>query len=183
MLPGPGRVRLFVALAAILIVWSCTPAAYAPPAQVAMPSGPEPPATPNPDAGLIVTMSDPDANAHILGDVFPAEPGSEWRFTGLHPKFRLEVQRVVPLTFYMRFSNISEMLRDRGPAIFSIAINGKPFHRFTATIEPEHRWPVPDGWIVKPGSVEVSIDISPPWRGPFNTTMGIHLHSVGFEER
>jgi hypothetical protein len=183
MLPGPGRVRLFAALAAILIVWSCTPLSYPPPAQIAMPSGPEPPATPDPAAGLIVAMSDSDADFHILGDVFPGGPGEEWRFTGLHPKFRLEVQRVVPLNFYIRFSNTVEMLRDRGPATFAIAIDGKPFHRFTAAVEPEHRWPVPDGWFVKPGSVEISIDISPPWHGPFNAAIGIQLHSVGFEER
>jgi hypothetical protein len=179
----PTLMRLFSALAAILIVWSCTPPPYPPPAQVALPSGPEPPATPDPTAGLMVAMSDPDANAHILSDVFPSDPGEEWRFTGLHPKFRVVVQRVVPLTFYMRFSNLTEMLRDRGPATFAIAIDGKPFHRFSATIEEENRWPVPDGIIVKPGNVEVSIDISPPWHGPFNTIVGIQLHSVGFEER
>ena len=185
MSSNPVPVRLFAALAAMFIVGSCTPPPYPPPPQVAMPSGPEPPITPDPTAGLLVAMSDPDADAHILGDVFPSDPGSEWRFTGLHPKFRLDVQHTAPLYFYLRFSTIDEMQRDRGAVTFAIAINGKPLQspRFTTNGEREYRWPVPEGLVPNRGIVEISIDISPPWRLPDGTPVGTFLNTVGFEER
>jgi hypothetical protein len=177
--------RLFAALAAILILCSCTPATYPPPAQAVLPSGPEPPFTPDPAAGLIVAMSDPDADAHILADVFPSDPGSEWRFTGLHPRFRLDVQHASPLYFYLHFSNLDEMLRARGPVTFAIAIDGKRLQAptFKVSGDLEYRWPVADGWVPNRGSVEISIDISPPWIPSDGTPRGTFLNTVGFEER
>ena len=150
-----------------------------------MPSGPEPPVTLDPTAGLIVAMSDPDADAHILADVFPSDPGSEWRFTGLHPKFRLDVQHASPLYFYLHFSNLDEMMRARGPVTFAIAIDGKRLQAptFKVTGDLEYRWPVADGWVPNRGSVEISIDISPPWIPPDGTPRGTFLNAIGFEER
>jgi hypothetical protein len=150
-----------------------------------MPPGPEPANAPDRDAGLLVAMSDPDADAHIVRDVFGSDPGSEWRFTGLHPAFDIEVPREPHLTFYLRCSNGADMLRSRGPVTLAIALNGRPFQSPRIAVEGqfEYRWPVPDGWIQSPGLVEISIDISPPWHSPDGTTYGTFLNSVGFEKR
>ena len=174
-----------MALAVVLILGSCTPPPYAPPPQVRLPQGPEPPLTRDPKAGLILAMSDPDANDHILADVFPADVGSEWRFTGVHPKFRLDVRHTAPLNFYLRFWVTDEMVRDRGPVTIAISIGGKPFQapRFTTNGEREYRWPAPDRVVPATGSIDVSLDISPPWRGPGGNLYGILLNTVGFEER
>jgi len=148
-----------------------------------MPSGPEPAVASYSDP-LVVAMSDPDASARIIADVFPADPGEEWQFTGLHPKFRLQLQRVSPLNFYMRFDNSVEAVRDWGPVSFTITINGNRFRssRFSSGGQ-EYRRPVPDGWITKPGPVDIAVDIEPPRRAPDGTPYGIRLHSIGFEER
>ena len=181
LIPG----KSFAALAALVVLSSCDPGAYAPPAQIAMPSGPEPANAPDPDADLLVAMSDPDADAHIRGDVFGSEAGSEWRFTGLHPAFRMDVRRVSGLTFYLRCSNTAEMLRARGPVTFDITINGTHFRspRFATEGDIEYRRPIPDGWIQSPGPVEIRIDVSPPWHAPDGMTYGMFLNSVGFEKR
>jgi len=182
--PVPLPARL-IALAFVFILSSCTPPPYAPPPQVKLPQGPEPPITRDPKAGLILAMSDPDANDHILADMFPGDVGSEWRFTGLHPKFRLDVRHTAPLYFYLRFSVTDEMVRDRGPVTIAIAIDGKPFQapRFTTNGEREYRWPVPDGLVPAAGVIAVSLDISPPWRAPDGNLYGVFLNTVGFEER
>lgn len=150
-----------------------------------MPSGPEPSNVRDPDAGLLVAMSDPDVDVHIIRDVFASDPGSRWRFTGLDPTFRIDVPRVSHVNFYLHFSNGADMLRARGPVTFAIAINGRHFQspRFATEGEIEYRWPVPDGWIQSPGPVDISIDISPPWHSPDGTTYGTFLNSVGFEKR
>ena len=169
----------------LFLLAGCThqPEAYAPPAQIVLPSGPEPLVAVSSDP-LVVAMSDPDASTRIIADVFPAEPGAEWRFTGPHPKFRLQLEHVSPLNFYMRFDNSIESVRDWGPVSFSITINGNSFRsqRFSSGAQ-EYRRPVPDSWITKPGPVDIAVDIEPPRRAPNGTPYGIQLHSIGFEER
>lgn len=116
-------------------------------------------------------MSDPDASTRIITDVFPGDPGDEWRLTGLHPKFQLQIQRVSPLNFYMRFEN-----SESEPVSFTITIDGHSFQspRFS-TGSQEYRRPLPDGWLAKPGPVDITVEIAAPH--------GILLHSIGFEER
>ena len=164
---------------------ACTtrPQAYAPPAQIVMPAGPEPAASAG--NGLLFAMSDPDANQHILADVFSAGSGEEWRFTGLHSKFRFEISRLSRLGFYMRFYNSAEALAARGPASFSITVNGNRFEspRFIGAGDQEYRRPIPDGWIAHPGVIDVSLDVDRGWRSSDGTTYGILLNSIGFEER
>ena len=159
------------------------PETYAPPAQVIMPAGSDPPASPG--NGMLFAMSDPDANTHILGDVYSADSGDEWRFTGLHPKFRFDVRHATHLGFYLRFYNSDDAIRARGPVSFSITINGNHFQspRIGGTGDLEYRRPIPDGWIATPGRVDVSIDVEPGWHSPDGTTYGILLNSIGFEER
>jgi hypothetical protein len=132
----------------------------------------------------MIAMSDPDVSTRIVADVFYAGPGEEWRSTGLHPKFRLQLQHVSPLDFYMRFINSGEAVRARGPISFLITINGNSFrsYRFSSG-DQEYRRPIPDGWITKPGPVEIAVDIEPAKLAPDGTPYGIEVHSIGFVER
>ncbi|HYL77205.1 MAG TPA: hypothetical protein VEU96_23525 [Bryobacteraceae bacterium] len=173
------------ALLPILLLCACShPDAFPPPPQVVMPSGPEPAAASENSARPLLAMSDPDADAHILRDVPHAGDDPDWRFTGPHPKFRLELQDVSHLVFYVRFFNHREALLARGPVTLAVDINGKQFHseRFAFEGDVEFRRPLPDGFIAKPGPVEVSLDISPPWHYPGDGTVGVLLHSIGFQQ-
>src|ERR1017187_10036719 len=100
----PGKlVSRWAALIASMLWSACAasgePKPYAPPPQVVMPSGPEPAVATASGEQLLVTMSDSHASAHILGDVFTAIEGAEFRFTGLHPQFLLQVDDPAGLDF------------------------------------------------------------------------------------
>jgi hypothetical protein len=180
---GGGRFLPIVFGYVLLALPGCNrlPDAYAPPEQVVMPTGPEP--TVAPGSGWMVAMSDPDADVHIVSDVF-RDAGSEWAFTGLHPKFRFTIRDGTRVNFYVRFFNHDEALRARGPVSFTITINGHDFQspRFTGSGNQEYRTPpLPNDWIVAPGLANVSLDIEPPWHAGSGTVYGVLLNSIGFE--
>ena len=130
-------------------------------------------------------MADPDISQHILADVYPAPAEAEWRFTGLHPRFRMQVQDSSQLDFYVRFFVHEESLLARGAVSFVVDVNGNRFHsnRFPLPGDLEYRHPIPQAWIGAPGLVEISLDIQPPWRYSDGTIYGLYLNSIGFERR
>jgi len=152
--------------------------------QIVLPSGTEPAAAAPKGDRLLLAMADPDIEAHILGDVHRATDGSEWRFTGPHPKFRLYLQSDANLGFYMRFFIHDEALVSRGQTSLSVDVNGHRFgSRFSLPGDTEYRHPIPEAWVKGPGPVDISVDIDPPWRFSDETVYGLHLHSIGFERR
>lgn len=183
-IPQFSRAAAFIAIA-LLSGSSCfgETKSYPPPPQVVMPSGPEPPIAVAAGERLLVAMSDPDANVHILADVFDAPDGSEFRFTGLHPQFLLHVDNLAGLVLYVRFFNHDEALRARGPVSLTVRVNGKTLEsrRFDTPGDLESRWPLREGWLEKPGPVEISLDVDPPWPQPGGTKRGVLMHSIGFE--
>jgi hypothetical protein len=177
--------RIGIVLAAFLAAGCSHPDAYPVPEQVVLPSGPEPAITVIPGPRQMVAMSDPDAAAHLLSDVFPAGDDPEWRFTGLHPRFRLEVQQTSRLMFYLRFFNHAEALQARGPVSFVVNINGKQIRspRFPIEGTLEFRYPVPKGAITAPGPVDVSLDVPTGWKFPGTQQVyGLLIHTIGFEQ-
>ena len=176
--------RIGILIAAISLGACSHPDAYPPPAQIILPSGPEPAVHLTLGPRQLVAMSDPDADKHLLADVYPAGDDPEWRFTGLHPRFRFELQDTSHLWFYLRFFNHVEALRTRGLVSFVVNINGKQIRspRFAFEGEQEFRYPVPQGAITAPGSVEVSVDVSAGWQFPGSPDLyGLLLHTIGFE--
>jgi hypothetical protein len=178
--------KLSLGLALLCSMWSCArpPESYPPPLQIVFPSGPEPVVTPPAGDRLLLAMSDPDVNSHILGDVYADREGAEWRFTGPHPRFRLHLQNSVNLGFYVRFFIHDESLAAHGQTSLSVDINGHRFgSRFSLPGDMEYRHLIPENWITAPGPVDISLDVDPPWRFSDTTVYGLHLHSIGFERR
>jgi hypothetical protein len=95
-----GRSAFATGLIAALLLAACTSChkseVFPPRTQLVMPSGPEPAAN---GEHLLVAMSDPDADALFLGDVFTGLDRAESRFTGLHPQFLLQAADVTGLDF------------------------------------------------------------------------------------
>ena len=172
---------------ALTCLSSCTPPAYPPPHQIVMPMAPETSWSPDAERGgsMLLEMSDPTANSAILGGVAPDLSGSEWRFTGAHARFRLQLRTVGSLNFCMRFFLHEESLRSHGPLSFRIGLNGNSFqtYRFTQAGDMEYSKPIPESWIPAPGAVDIALDVDPPWRLPDGTTLGVLLHSIGFQKR
>ena len=184
-----GIVKLTRSLLPILLLVICAscakPPSYAPPAQVILPSGPEPASGAAASERLVIAMSDTDVNSHVVSDVFTGLDRAEFRFTGLHPQFQIQVANPKNLDLYVRLFNHDEALRDRGPVHVTATLNGKsfPLPPFDARGDQEFRLPLPDGWLDKPGPVEISLDIDPPWHHPDGNTYGILLNAIGFVRR
>lgn len=130
-------------------------------------------------------MSDSDADAYVLGDVFIATDGSEFRFTGMHPRLLVRVDDANDLDFYVRIFNHDEALHARGPLSFTVSINRKIFRsaRIDTPGDQEFRWPLQDGWLDTTGPIEISVDVDRPWRQRDGRDLGMFLHSIGFERR
>lgn len=182
--PMPHVTSMLLILATLLLSACSQPDPFPPPPQVILPSGVEPALTPPTGPRQMLAMSDPDVDAHISGDVFPAFDDPESRFTGLHPRFRLELPDTSRLIFYLHFFNHAEALQARGPVTIVVNINGKKFmsERFTLEGGHEVRRGVPDTFIAHSGPVDVSLDISPPWHYPGADTYGVLIHAIGFEQ-
>ncbi len=168
-----------------LMLSSCSAPSYPPPPQIVLPDGPEPALSWDDGAGLLLGMADPNADARIVQDVVPSGNNAEWRFTGIHPQFRLQVRAGGKLSFYMRFFLHEESLRARGPITFKVNINGNSFqsYPFKQGGDIEYTNPIPESWVPGPGEVHIALDVDPPWRFPDGTAYGILLHSIGFVKR
>jgi len=182
--PSAHRVIPVLFSVALMCSSSCTLPSYPPPQQVVMPSGPEASSSDGKSGGLLLNMSDPTANSAILSGVAPEISGGEWRFTGPHARFRLQLRTSGSLNFYMRFFFHEESLRAHGPVSLRIALNGNSFqtYRFIQSGDMEYRKPIPDSWIPGPGPVDIALDVDPPWRLPDGNTVGVLLHSIGFQK-
>src|SRR5215510_9411383 len=152
-------------LALILGVGACSrqPNSYPPPAQFVMPSGPEPRVPPQTGERLMLFMSDEDVGSYMTDDIKEGVEGYVYRPVGLHPKFRLNIERVSRFDFYIRFFNHEAALRERGPVSLVIGIRGRYFKTpgFSFGGSQKYRWIIPEGWITEPGPLELSLDIDP----------------------
>lgn len=172
-----------MALAASLCSCGRSPQWYAPPAQYAMPAGPEPQAEVADPFRPVLAMSDSDIDTHIVQDVSSAADGEEWRWTSEHPKFRLTLRQTEGLDFVMRFMLASQTLRDTGPVTITIRINGQVLdqQRFDKPGEREYLHPLPAGLLKAQEPVVIALDVQPPWVSPDNPSkLGILLYSIGF---
>jgi len=170
--------RFGLVFPALLLFGFSWPDSYPPPAQIVMPAGAEPAIPAKTGPREFLAMSDPDVDAHILGDVFPPDDNVEWRYTGLHPRFRLDVRDQSRLVFYLRFFNPGDALRERGPVTVTVNINGQKAtsQRFAYEADQEMRYRLIPGILTQPGPVEITLDISPAWHD-----YGLMIHSIGFE--
>ena len=179
------RARVAWVTLASIAMCSCMrpPDAYPPPPQYVMPPGPEPPASTYIRTEPLLVMSEPDINPHILQDVIESPDGEEWRWTNQHPQLSLSLDRVEKLNFYMRFTLVAETLRDTGPVTLTIRIDDRVLARpkFDRPGNFEFRQAVPAAMLTTQRPVIIAVDVDPPWTSPEKTTLGIYLHSIGFQ--
>jgi len=89
---------------------------------------------------------------------------------------------------YLRLAQFLHALlfsrRIAAPVSLRIALNGNSFqtYRFIQSGDMEYRKPIPDSWIPGPGPVDIALDVDPPWRLPDGNTVGVLLHSIGFQK-
>ncbi len=180
------RSRLAVLpLACLLAGCARVPEPVSMPAQYTMPAGPEPAVAALPALRPMLSMADADIDDHVLRDVQRAETGEPGRWTNEHPAFRLTLEDVEAMEFYIQFFLPEVTFQATGPVRLAITING------TAVATPEFRregghefrCALPAGLLKRKEPVTVSIDVRPPYRKPDDgTRLGVLLFSVGFRK-
>ena len=170
--------RTALAIGACLVCSACAPnLAFAPPPQKTIPAGPEAPLS-----RPLLRMSDPDADAFLVAEVARDNPGSPFRWTGEHSRFKL-FPGPEDDEFYIRFGLIPANFRQTGPVTIGILVNGVALaaRRFDAAGDYDYSHPVPPRLLTSASPVTVQLDISPVYIAPpWGERLGVAVQAVGF---
>lgn len=172
--------RIVGILVMAALLGACTAPEYPVPPQKIMPSGPEPRLSKS-----MLQMGDEDADTYILNDVGPADPGSEWRWTGPNPRFKLWLEAIENWEFYIQFRVVPVVLEQTGPVTLTILIGDTILAtpRFTEAKEYEYTHRVPPGLLAVDQPVVIGIDIDPVYIAKRDKQkLGILLRSIGLRK-
>lgn len=150
-----------------------------------MPSGVEAPTTSLPDARLLLSMADADIEKHVLRDVLHSDAGEPSRWTGAHPAFRLLLDDVEGLQFYIHLFLPEPTFQVTGPVKLTVTINGTVVAtpQFKGEGDHEFQCVIPNGLLKRKEPATVSMDVHPPYVSPRDgTRLGVLLFAVGFRK-
>ncbi len=107
-------------------------------------------------------MSAADAADRIVSDIYPAQPGVSWRWTGARPAVQLMLARVDRLRFSIDFAIWDEGMRQTGPVTLRFFVNDHPLaeRRYDTPGVKHFDEAVPAGWLtpLTPATAAVAID-------------------------
>jgi len=133
--------------------------------------------------GYFVTMSDPNANAYIVGGFRTQSEGS-WRWTHDRPVLQFYVPRAPRLHFLMDLTFPDQTFAQTGPVELTIRLNGKEFDRvrYAKAGSQQYNKEVPWEWL-RPDAVNtVALDPDKTAAGPERERLGFVLTRAGFVE-
>jgi hypothetical protein len=165
----------------LLLLSSCgapAPESYAPPLQRRLPAGVEPRAV-----GSFVSMSDADADAHIVRDVSPGGDGSPWRWTFQRPELRFWVESVERQRLSVEFVIASNTFEGTGPVTVSFFVNGRLLGRQRCPKHGQYRFEkaVPPEWLRTDDFTLVTAEADRHWVAPQDgARLGFILSRMGF---
>ena len=165
---------------ACLLLASCgapAPESYAPPLQRRLPPGPEPR-----PVGSFVSMSDPDADAHILRDISRVAEGA-WRWTYQRPELRFWVDSTAHQKLAADFTIAAGTFKTTGPVTVSFFVNGKLLGKQRCPKPGHYRFEkaVPAGWLRTDDFTVVAAEADKLWVSPADgARLGFILTRIGF---
>lgn len=169
--------RIAVAILPLLLC-SCDrlPETYPPPQQR------QPPA-PIPDPSVImVDMNDPDAEQHIVKDIY--EPfGSSWRWTAKQPTVKVLVYATDNVKLSADLTIWTEGLQQTGPVELSFLVNGHQLDKVKyETAGYKHfEKAVPAEWLSADTESIISLDVDKLYVSPRDgKKFGVILSRIGF---
>jgi hypothetical protein len=178
--PMVHRAQTLLLIALALGLAGCTPALeYPPPAQKAMPAGPEPLLGPT-----IARMSDLSVDAAIVKDVLKADPGATWRWTNQNPRVKVWFHPGEPQSFQLRFTLAGVVLKKIGALTIRMVVNGRTLdsQRFDREQEYEYSKPVPKAMLGVEDSAIVGLDIYPIYVSAGDgMKLGVLLEEIGLK--
>ena len=173
------RLSPFALLVSMLSLVACDrlPETYPPPEQR------HPVAGSNPDA-MMVEMGDPDANLHIVKDVYGASNPS-WRWTAQNPTVQLLVLNTENLKFHADFAIWDDGFKVTGPLEITYLVNGRLLDkvRYTTPGEKKFEKPVPADWVAADSDTTLGMSVDKLYVAPRDgVKFGVILVRMGFKQ-
>jgi len=133
--------------------------------------------------GYFVAMSDPNADAYIVGG-FRSQSEGPWRWTHEHPVLQFYLPRVPRLRLLMDVTFPDQTFAQSGPVELTIRLNGKEFDRvrYTKPGSQEYTKDTPWEWLHPDGVNTVAIEPDKTAPGPDGERLGFVLTRAGFVE-
>ena len=133
--------------------------------------------------GYFVAMSDPNADAYLVGGFRNQSEGS-WRWTHDHPTLQFYLPKVPRLRFLMDLTFPDQTFAQTGPVEITIRINGREFDRvrYTKPGSQEYARDAPWEFLHPDGVNTVALDPDKTAAGPGGERLGFVLTRAGFVE-
>ncbi|HEX5229621.1 MAG TPA: hypothetical protein VFW44_18040 [Bryobacteraceae bacterium] len=175
------RPGLFVILALAILLAGCDrfPDSYPPPQQRQSLDAFGPGAE-----AMMVEMSDPHANLHIVKDIY--NPGSApWRWSGQNPTVRILAVTPESLKFRADFAIWNDSFKITGPVDITFLVNGRPFDkiRYTSPGDKHFEKPIPDDWISAGTETTLALSVDKLYTSPNDgNKFGVILVRMGLSK-
>jgi hypothetical protein len=175
------RAALLALLCCVLLLAGCDrpPEVYPPPEQRHPVEG----YNPGPDA-MMVEMSEPDANLHIVKDIYPANNPS-WRWTSQNPSVQLLVLSTENLRFIADFAIWDDGFKTTGPLEIAYLVNGKVLERvrYTTPGVKHFEAPVSPDWVAVDSDTSIGMSVDKVYVAPKDgVKFGVILVRIGFKQ-
>lgn len=170
-----------VLLASVVFLTGCDrfPDSYPPPEQ-------RPPLegyNPGPEA-MLVEMSDPQANLHIVKDIY--SPGSApWRWSGQNPTVKTLALSTEKLKYRVDFHIWDDSFKITGPLEITFLVNDRPLDkvRYTSPGDKHFEAPVPADWVSTDVETTLALSVDKLYVAPTDgNKFGVILVRMGLTE-
>lgn len=171
------RIELVLCSAFALCACSRGPASYRPPAQFRMPATPE-----SRQVVAFVKLNELNSLLVIQDGVFDAGHGWGFKWTSDRANFRFVTSDLKKTDFYLYYALDPQTFGQRGPVRIAIQIDGKPFDSFVESVAGEHthRHPADELSSATIRTLDLSLQVDPPWVSSDGTKFGIFAGEIGF---
>lgn len=133
--------------------------------------------------GAVVTMSEQDADAHIVRDVSPAAEGAAWRWTFQRPELRFWLEETARQRLVVDFAIAADTFKATGPVTVTFFVNAKPLGQQRCPKAGQYRFgkAVPAAWLRTDDFTLVAAQADKLWTSPTDgARLGFILSRIGF---
>jgi hypothetical protein len=174
------HMRALLAILLAVAASSCAPNLDFPvPTQKVMPRGPEPGSSP------LLRMSEPRINAHIVAGVVPDDPGSHWRWTNQHARFRISLDGARDWSFHAQFTVPAVVLARLHSITLDFIVNEHKLGSRTYDAEGTYEFttPVPATLLPDPTNITFGLDADRAYIAERDSTkLCVLIEAIGFRK-
>ena len=133
----------------------------------------------------VVSMSDPDAKAHIVKDVSATVESGAWRWAFKRPELRFALAAVKDVKLVMDFAIAKETFDATGPVTISFFVNDRLLEavRYDQPGNKHYERAVPADWLRPDAMTTLAAEIDKLYKSPQDgVELGFILSRAGFTQ-